>query len=926
MHIVAMRTIMGPNYYSHRPVQIIDLNLGSMANRTSDRIDNLKDNLIALLPGLAEHTCSPGYPGGFIERLESGTYLGHVVEHVALEICRSIGVDVSYGTTRALNEKGLYRIVFSCSDARTAPEVAALAVTTVSRLCRGKKICLTHRLQVLREMAAEIQPGPSSAAILKAAADRNIPVVPLDSPLLYQLGYGCKARRVQAAETSLTSGIAADIATDKELTKALLADAGLPVPPGYCVSSALEAYRAAEQIGYPVVVKPADGCKGKGVSLLLENKAEVLAAYKVARQFSKRVLVEKHICGKDYRLVIVNGKVAAASERQPPCVYGDGQHTIAELIAEINADPRRGLDHEKPLTKINVDDKVADTLQKQNLSLDTVLRPGAKAFLRWHANLSIGGTAIDVTDIVHPSVAEACVRAARIIGLDIAGVDLIAEDISQHSGKNMTFIEINAAPGLRMHLFPAEGQQREVGQTIVSYLFGSDNNVDCGVDGGVAKGPKDNGRIPLVAVTGTNGKTTVTRLIASAFAAAGYHTGYCSTDGVFLGDTLLAEGDYAGPRGAAMILKDPATEAAVLEVARGGILSAGLGYDYAQVAVITNISEDHLGSDGIMNLEDLAHLKALVAERVLPNGCVVLNADDPLVAAMAKGSPALPAYFSLNRDNVLIRQNINDNLFCGYLDNEYLCINRGHENLLRLKTAHLPATNGGLILHNIQNLLAAAVAAIAAGIDPEAVKKSMLAFTSDAIHNPGRFNIFGNGRCNVIVDYGHNPAGVTAALEAADKMPHSSLWAVVAVPGDRCDATIRKVGTVAGTYCDHVIIKEDADRRGRKSGATANLILEGVMSARSRNGVEIILDEGQAVRHALTTCPDAALIIVFYENLQIVLNVLREFGFLENDDHESCAQAGTDRAISDQDLDSSGVTLLHDADQDLVNHAHPFPI
>ena len=887
---------MGPNYYSHRPVQIIDLDLDAMANQTSDRISNLKDNLIALLPGLAEHTCSPGHPGGFIERLESGTYLGHVVEHVALEIYNSVGIKVAYGTTRALNEKGLYRIVFNCSDAQTAPEVAALAVATVRRLARGQKTCLTDQLEKLRKLVAEIEPGPSSAAILRAAADRNIPVIALDSPLLYQLGYGCRAQRIQAAETSLTSGIAADIATDKELTKAMLAKAGLPVAPGCCVSSLPEAYRAADQIGYPVVVKPADGCKGKGVSLFLENKAEVMAAYKAARQLSKRILVEKHICGKDYRLVIVNGKVAAASERKPPCAFGDGMHTIAELIEEINADPRRGIDHEKPLTKIKVDRKVADTLQKQHLSFDSLLKTGEKAFLRWHANLSIGGTAIDVTDTVHPSVAAACIRAARLVGLDIAGVDLIAEDISKPNGQNMTLIEINAAPGLRMHLFPAEGQQRDVGKEIVDYLFEL----------------PEPGRIPLVAVTGTNGKTTVTRLITAAFTAAGYNAGYCSTDGVFLGGSLLAQGDYAGPGGAAMILRDPATEAAVLEVARGGILNSGLGYDYAKVAVITNISEDHLGSEGIMTLADLAHLKALVAERVLPDGCVVLNADDPLVAGLAKRAPALPAYFSLSRDNVLIRQNLNENHLCGYLDNShpdnsYLCVQRGYESLLHLNVTLLPATNGGMILHNIQNLLAAAVAAIAAGINPVAVEKAMEAFGNDADHNPGRFNSYSNDHCNVIVDYGHNPAAIAVALEAADRIPHSSLWAVVAVPGDRSDETIRRVGIVAGTRCDHLIIKEDADRRGRKDGATANLVFEGAMSARSRNGVEIIADEGQAVRHALSTCPAKALVIIFYENMMTVLDVLAEFG---------CAPT----------LASGGAALLHDTNQNLINHAHAFPI
>lgn len=856
MRILGTRAQMGPNVFSHSPVFVVDLDLEGHSDIMTSQLPGFTERLIARLPGLKDHFCSLGFPGGFAVRLREGTYLGHVVEHVALELQTAAGQEVTYGQTRSMGGS-IYRVVFSCRHPRVAELAARTATELVLSCLMGTDFPIDEHVQALTALAAQCRPGPSTNSIIEAARKRNIPVIPLDDDLLFQLGHGARARRVQAAETSVTSNIAADIATDKVLTKRLLAGAGLPVPEGTVVENAEAACEAAAGLGYPVVVKPADGCKGKGVSLCLQDKQDVLEAFALARQVSTRVIVEKQIRGRDYRVVVVGGTVVAAAERKPPVVMGDSVHSVAQLIDALNADPLRGDDHEKPLTRVVCDDNLTRTLSRQGYDTASVPMEGAIVHLRWQSNLSTGGTSRDVTDALHPSVKEACLRAARVVGLDIAGIDVIMADIARPISNETAIIEVNAAPGLRMHLHPAEGQPHDVGSAIVESLF-----------------PVDDGRIPLVAVTGTNGKTTTVRMLAAMFREAGMITGHCTTDGAYIQDQPIAVGDLAGPRGVQILLQDPAVEAAVVEVARGGLIRRGLGYDCARVGVITNISEDHLGQDGVHTLEDLAHVKSVVIERVSPSGYAVLNADDPATATMAAQTPARVAYFSLNPDNMLVRHALGSGELCARIARGALLVYRGGKAQVRIPLVRIPATMCGKAVHNVENALAAALAGIAAGVPPLAVKGALQKFRCDLASNPGRLNLFDYGRIKVMVDYGHNPAGVARLLESARAIDHTCLVGVVAAPGDRSDETIRGIGRVAGQGFDRLVFKEDRDKRGRTEGEVSRILLEGAMTVRSRNHVQIVEDEAEAVARAVREAPDGALITVFYEKLDVVLDAI----------------------------------------------------
>lgn len=859
MRILEMRAIPGPNIYSHSPVFTVKIDLEQCADITTAGLPGFAERLAEALPGLIDHHCSRGRPGGFMERLREGTYLGHVFEHVALELQTAAGESVSYGTTRSADSAGVYWVAFSYNHPRVAGEAAEAALELVDTISRGRPYDVRERLKGLSELAMQFRPGPSTRAVLDAAAARNLPVIPLDDGLLYQVGYGRKSRRIQAAETSLTSNIAADIATDKVLTKKLLLSAGLPVAEGTAALEPEEACRAARRLGYPVVVKPADGCKGKGVTLFVENDQEVREAFTQARVFSTRIMIEKQIPGLDYRVIVVDGKVAAAAERRPPVVVGDGLRSIEALVEELNRDPRRGDDHEMPLTKVTMDSVALHTLEKQGLTPATVLDEGRTAYLRWQANLSTGGSSRDVTDEVHPDIKAVCARAAHIVGLDIAGIDLIAHDIARPDGGGFAVIEVNAAPGLRMHIHPAEGNPRPVGNAIIDYLF----------DG-------NDGRIPIIAVTGTNGKTTTVRMLASMYQEAGLRTGYSTTDGVYIGDRKILDGDLAGPAGAGVLLQDPTIDAVVLEAARGGLIRKGLAYDYARVGVITNISEDHLGQDGAHSLEDLAYAKSLVVECVDPNGYAVLNADDPLVAGLQRRSPGRAAFFSTSCSNMLVHHAVSCGELCAYVTRQSLVVQQGTVVLLKLALSRIPATMGGKATHNIENALAAALAACAAGLPIQPIKSALMQFRCDMVHNPGRFNLYNYGRLKVLIDYGHNPAGILRVLEAVRFIPHRVLIGVIAAPGDRANETIRRVGCVAGEGFDRLIIKEDSDKRGRQPGEVARLLCEGAMSSRSRNGIDIVLDEAEAVRFAVRHAPARALVVVFYEKLHAVIHAVQQ--------------------------------------------------
>ncbi|KUK08211.1 MAG: UDP-N-acetylmuramyl tripeptide synthase, partial [Caldanaerobacter subterraneus] len=597
MKIKEIRVYRGRNVYSHRPVIKMTVDIEGEEIPTKD-IPGFNETLLNLLPGLKKHTCSYGYEGGFAKRLEEGTYLPHVTEHIILELQNVLGYDVKFGRARNV-EGSLYNVIFEYSLEECGIRAAKLAVDLVNKLIRGEKIDLEEKLEKIRDIIAEVELGPSTMAIKMEALKRGIPVTRVGNGSILRLGYGKYQKIIEGTISQNTSCIAVDIASDKILTKKILKDHGLPVPEGDVAYNEEEAISIAEELGYPVVIKPYNGNQGKGVHLNISSREEVVIAYRNAKNYSDLVMVEKQIRGRHYRVLVVGEKVVAVAERIPAHVIGDGVHTVKELIEIENKNPLRGNGHEKPLTKITVDAVSKMVLQKQGLTLDDVPRKGRKVFLRESANLSTGGIAIDRTDEIHPHNIEIAVRAAKAIGLDIAGIDITMEDIRKPlSATNGAIIEINASPGIRMHHYPSKGKPRNVAKAIVDMLF--------------PKGSK--ATIPIISITGTNGKTTVTRMTAHILKTYGYTVGMTCTDGIYIDDTCVYKGDNTGPKSARTCLADKNIDAAVLETARGGIIREGLGYDLADIGVITNISEDHLGIDGIETLEDLAFVKALVVE------------------------------------------------------------------------------------------------------------------------------------------------------------------------------------------------------------------------------------------------------------------------------------------------------------------------
>ncbi|GFN21745.1 cyanophycin synthetase [Thermanaeromonas sp. C210] len=859
MEIKGLRALEGPNIFCLRPVLVARVDLKDVAGVKTSSLPGFAERLLAALPGLGEHYCSRGYPGGFRERLYEGTYLGHVVEHVALELLWLAGEDVSYGKTRTTSHPREVEIVIEY-ECRPAAEAALhLAVELVSAFLEGRDYDLDLAREKLAGILDQYRLGPSTAAIVAACRRRGIPVRRLGDGSLLQLGYGCKSRRVQATVTENTGCLAADIAGDKALTKELLQEFGLPVPRGGVAKNAHEAAALAEKLGFPVVVKPVAGNQGKGVVANLQNGEEVRRAYRVAAPGGGPVLVEKHLAGRQYRLLVVNGRVVAAAERLPARVIGDGRHTVEELVRLANQDPLRGEGHGRPLTKLPLDPIALFTMERQGWSLTDIPPAGTVVLLRESANLSTGGTAADVTDRVHPYNAYLAVEAARVVGLDVAGVDVICPDIARpiHRGQG-GILEVNAAPGIRMHHFPAAGRPRDVAGAIVAGLFP----------------PGDDGRIPLVAVTGTNGKTTTARLIAYMLGLTGRRVGLTTTDGIYIGGCLVQPGDAAGPASARRVLADKRVEAAVLETARGGILRSGLGYDRADVGVVLNIAEDHLGQYGVETLADLAHVKSLVVEALKEEGHAVLNADDPLTVRMRERARGRIIFFSLKARNKVVQEHLAGGGQAVFVKKGNIFIASGRDERRLLAVRSVACAWKGLARHNLQNSLAAVAAAVALGLPDDVIARGLREFGREPAHNPGRLMYREVGGVKVIIDYGHNPAGYESVLKLASRLSPEVIG-VIGVPGDRPDASICKSGRVAGRFCRKVIIKEDADRRGRQPGEVAGLLRQGVLEAGLKpDDVYLELDEGRAVAKALALAVPGQVVVIFYENLPAVLEVV----------------------------------------------------
>jgi cyanophycin synthetase len=812
-HDVAVRRVRilrGPNLFAYMPVLQITLDIGPFEYRASNTFPGFVERLVKWLPGLEKHECSVGRPGGFIERLNRGTYLGHICEHVTLELQNLMGFNVSFGRVRGTGETGVYNVVIECKE----EEPGRLAFDTALRLTLAamfdEPFAVESELEHLLAVADEQRLGPSTAAIVAAARRRHIPVLRIKpSSSLIQLGYGVYQKRIQASETSQTSAIAVDICQEKPLTNHLLRQVGVPVPDGRTVQSPDEAWSAAQEIGLPVVVKPAEGNQGKGVSINLTSEEQVTAAYAFARAHGETVLVERYVDGDDYRLLVVNGKLVAASCRSAAQVIGDGAHTVRELTELLNADPRRRPGHGGTLTRVEVNGAVELTLEQQGFTLESRPEVGQVVKLRRNSNLSTGGTATDVTDEVHPSNARLAELAAQILTLDVAGIDMVCRDISRPlNSQGGAIVEVNAAPGLRMHLHPTNGQPRDVGEPIVEMLYPE----------------KSPSRIPIIAVTGTNGKTTVTRLVSHMYETARWIVGMTCTDGVYINKEAIIHGDCSGPRSAMAVLLHPHVEVAVLETARGGILREGLAFDECRIAVVTNVSSDHLDSE-IKTIDELARVKQVLVEAVSEEGAAVLNAEDPLVAQMAAATDARIVYFSHDATNHVMAAHLAEDGEGVFVEDGMIVLATGSERVELVELEQVRFTLGGKVRFQLMNALAATAAAWAAGLNPAMIVRALTTFESDTTTVPGRMNVFELDDIQVIVDYGHNVAALKALGEAVAVLEPRRTVMAFTLPGDRRDEDLAASTEATRAYVDEFVIYDSFDRRGRNADEVPELIV-----------------------------------------------------------------------------------------------------
>ncbi|MCY0870411.1 MAG: cyanophycin synthetase [Firmicutes bacterium] len=864
MNILDIRVISGPNVYIDKPVAVMRLDLQECADRDTFVFPGLSDRLLALCPGLYEHHCAMGRPGGFVERLYGGTYLGHVVEHVALELLTRAGCEANFGKTRQAGQPGVYNVIVECPNEPVVRSMLRAAVAVVEACVSGAPCDVSAYIRAAAQLHRKTRLGPSTEAILAAARRRSIPAVRVGQRSVLQLGTGRYRRLLQATMTDRTSAVGVDIASDKDMAKTLLRGVGIRVPDGGIAHDQDEAQQLFERIGAPVVVKPLLGSKGRGVTTNVSTVQELRDAFERASDGGDTVIVEQHVRGVQVRLLVIGERVAAAAVREPARVFGDGLHTIAQLVDIENANPLRGEGHECPLTRLRLDAAAHRWLRAQGWEVDGVPADGACVHLLDSANLSTGGTARDVTDEVHPELAALAVRAARTLGLDIAGVDLIVGDVAAPPAlTTCVALEVNAAPGIRMHLYPSAGSARPVADDIVEHLFPSG-------------APS---RIPVVSVTGTNGKTTTTRLVAHLLAGLGITVGMTTTDGIFIGDRCVERGDTTGPRSARVLLSDPAVDAAVLETARGGIMRDGLGYDLADVGVITNITEDHIGQDGLESIDDIFRVKSVVAEQVhIPTGLVVLNADDPLLCNLVAKLRAPVALVSLRPDHTLISRHLSRGGKAYFLQDGWLMEAAG---ALLWRVAHVrdvPLTMSGAAHFHIANALCALAAARHIGVDRARCREALATFTPH-LHNPGRIDVFElPGGPMVVSDYGHNPDGVRVVGEFSRRIAGRKVPAVIGFPGDRADAVIRAAARAAAEYFDPVFVKEDVDTRGRRRGEVADIIAREVRACQPDAHVAVVLDECEAVCKALDANASQPYLFVFHEQRARVDAVLAARG------------------------------------------------
>ncbi len=863
MNIRGVRALRGPNIWAHFTVLEVLVDLGEFKDRPSNTIAGFSERIKGLLPSMIEHRCGLGMRGGFFKRLDDGTYLGHVLEHVTLELQSLAGTDVGFGKARETEEAGVYKVVIEYEDERLARESLAVALDTVLAAVNDSPFEIGPHLERLKDISGEVSLGPSTRSIVNAARRHAIPVRRLNEGSLVQLGFGSRQRRIMAAETDRTGAIAESIAQDKELTKMMLRAAGVPVPYGAIVCNPDHAWDKAREIGFPVTVKPADGNQGRGVAVNLNTKEQVQCAFHAAERESSEVLVEENVQGKDYRLLVVGDRLIAAACRMPAHVIGDGTHTVADLIARENRDPRRGDHHALPLSKIPLDQVSLSTLRMQGFNPESIPAAGAVVLVRRNANLSTGGTAVDVTDQVHPDNARYAVCAAASIGLDIAGVDMVADDISRPlDAQGGKVIEVNAGPGLRMHIAPSEGKGRPVGEAIVDMLF---------PDG-------ETGRIPVIAVTGVNGKTTTTRFINHIVKSSGLRTGMTCSDGIYINDRRIEPGDCSGPQSAKSVLLNPSVDAAVLETARGGIIREGLGFRSCEIAVVTNIEGgDHLDLHDINTVEKLAVVKRTVVESVASHGTAVLNAQDPLVTDMAGHCPGAVCYFSSGDANAVIRAHGAAGGRSLYVRDRMILLAEGEAESPFMPLAAIPFTHGGRVRFQVENALAGIGAAWALGLPLEALRAAAENFIADVATVPGRFNVLRMNGSTVIVDYGHNPSSLEAIIEALSHYGHDHRMAMYSTAGDRRDCDIILQGKLLGEAFDSVILYEDHYTRGREKGEIIGLFRQGLEGTARAREVHEIYGSLNAIDHAMSNLGSGSLLLIQADEVDETVAYMRKY-------------------------------------------------
>lgn len=869
MNIIDLRIMRGPNYWSvkHPKLVVLKLALEDLGQKMTNEVPHFLSRLRKMFPDMQSHRAAEGVAGGFFKAVEDGTTFGHVVQHIGLELQTMAGMESGYGRCYPAHEEGHLMVVFSYQEERAGEYAAYAAVRITKALINAEKYKLSDDIHRLHEIREDEYFGPSTYSIVSEAVSRGIPYIRLNRHSLIQLGYGVHQKRIQATMTCKTACFAVEIAGDKDATKAILEEAGIQVPKGTTVSSQDELKRAINWLGYPIVVKPLDGNHGKGATINISSLKDAQRALTEARKFSQRVMVEQFIEGFDFRMLVINGKFVAAAKRTPAMVTGDGTSTIKQLIDRENKDPRRGIGHEKVLTRIKIDKHTRGILKSMNLTSQSVLPAGKPLYLKSTANISTGGTATDVTDLVDPYNILMAERIAGLIGLDVCGIDVMTTDIAipLNEGRGAV-LEVNAAPGFRMHISPTFGLPRNVAEPVIDMLFPHGKPA----------------RVPIIAVTGTNGKTTTTRLIAHMVKRKGYQVGYTTTEGIYIQDKMLEKGDTTGAYSAEFVLKDPTVNFAVLECARGGLLRSGLGFEQCDIGIVTNVSSDHLGLRDIHTLEDLAKVKAVIPKSVNKDGFAVLNADDNLVYAMAKEVECKVAFFSMDENNPRILKHIAKGGLAAVYENGYISIFKNSYKIRIDRVADVPLTFGGKARFNIENILAATLAGYISHFEVEDIKTSLRTFIPSPSKTPGRMNLFKFPNFEVLIDYAHNVGGLKAIGQYMEALEVTKKVGIIAAVGDRRIEDFYEIGKVAGQIFDEVIVRLDSDLRGRTAEEIMGPVLQGIEDAAPHVRVRQIPEEMRAIAFALEHAEPGSFVAIFTEDVHESVKMVESFKVIQD--------------------------------------------